>query len=151
MTIRMSSALKTAIATNYGLGQLLQGGHIRLYSGEQPAGADAAPTGTYLGYITRQGLPVPSIISPQGGLLLQQSPSIAGQLLRRDQWLLTGVATGVFGWWRWVSINQNPDGISTTAYRLDGSAEDSFSEGVIGAITAATRASIALFSLTIET
>jgi hypothetical protein len=52
MTLRLSSALRNHVLSGGSLKDTLQGGKILVYSGAQPATADAAPTGTLLATIT---------------------------------------------------------------------------------------------------
>lgn len=52
MTLRLSTALRDYINMAGSAKRALQGGEIKIYSGAQPATADAAPTGTLLCTIT---------------------------------------------------------------------------------------------------
>ncbi|MGZ8317510.1 MAG: hypothetical protein ACXWVD_00275 [Telluria sp.] len=52
MTLRLSTALRNLMLGGGSLKDSLQGGKIKIYSGTQPATADAAPTGTLLCTIT---------------------------------------------------------------------------------------------------
>lgn len=52
MTLRYSTGLRDFLARFGGLADALQNGEIRIYTGTQPASADAAPTGTLLCTIT---------------------------------------------------------------------------------------------------
>jgi hypothetical protein len=108
--------------TNYGLGAMMNYGHIRLYSGPQPASPDFVPTGTYLGYISTDGdEPVPG--SPTGGLLLGYLGD--GELREDSTWVLKGVANGTIGWWRFVWNAEDDDSASTFYPRIDGAAGES--------------------------
>ena len=53
MTIRLSTGLVNAQAQGLGFAGALNMGHIKVFSGTQPANADAAETGTLLGIFTR--------------------------------------------------------------------------------------------------
>lgn len=53
MTIRLSTGLVNAQAQGLGFAGALNMGHIKVFSGAQPANADAAETGTLLGIFTR--------------------------------------------------------------------------------------------------
>jgi len=53
MTIRLSTGLVNAMAQGLGFAGALNMGHIKVFSGAQPANADAAETGTVLGIFTR--------------------------------------------------------------------------------------------------
>lgn len=52
MTLRLSTALRNAILNKGSVADSLTGGKIKVYSGAQPATADAAPTGTLLAVIS---------------------------------------------------------------------------------------------------
>lgn len=52
MTLRLSAALRNLMLAGGSAKNALQGGKIKIYSGAQPATADAAPTGTLLCTIT---------------------------------------------------------------------------------------------------
>lgn len=52
MTIRLSTGLRNGIAQGMGFAGMLNRGSINIYSGAQPATADAAATGTLLGVVT---------------------------------------------------------------------------------------------------
>lgn len=119
MTIRLSSGLRDAVVTNYGLGAMLFGGHLQIYSGEQPASADMAPSGTLLALVTQDGKPTTA-----GGLKLTYGPKV-GELINDGAWVLKGVASGAPGWWRFVGAH--PDDGTQSAYfaRLDGAVGDS--------------------------
>jgi hypothetical protein len=56
MTIRISTGLRNALAHGLGFGGALSRGSIEIYSGSQPATADAAVTGTLLGVVTASSL-----------------------------------------------------------------------------------------------
>jgi len=77
---------------------------IRVYSGDPPVTADQAPTGTYLGYITRDGL------SPTAGHGLHFIVRPDAIVTRTDGevWTLIGLATGIAGWGRLAAFNDPP-------------------------------------------
>ena len=52
MTVRFSSGTRIALANNVAFGRLFNRGSINIYTGVQPATADAAVTGTLLGTVT---------------------------------------------------------------------------------------------------
>lgn len=52
MTIRLSTAFRNHLLQHSSFKRTLQGGKLQIYSGSQPASADAAPTGTLLATIT---------------------------------------------------------------------------------------------------
>ena len=119
MTIRLSSGLRDAVVTSYGLGAMLLGGHLQIYSGEQPASADMAPSGNLLALVTQGGQPIAT-----GGLRLTYGPK-AGELINDGAWVLKGVANGTPGWWRFVGAHPDDGAQSTYFARLDGAVGDS--------------------------
>ena len=52
MTVKLSTGLRNAIAQGRGFSGSLNKGYIKIFSGSQPATADAAETGTNLGIVT---------------------------------------------------------------------------------------------------
>jgi hypothetical protein len=116
---RFSTGLRNALAGNYGLGIMMNGGLIRVYSGSIPATPDGAPTGTHLGTITTDGLNFVFPGDPFGaGLMLTVlSPGI---LANDGNWRLKGVASGTAGWWRWCWRESDPLTLSTFYPRVDG-------------------------------
>lgn len=146
--IRLSSALRSDIMTSYGLGPLMQGGHIRLYEGTQPATADADDSSSILlGTITQQGLPVPTVGNSEGGLLLQGGD--VGTLVNRGLWQFKGLEIGVIGWWRFVALGDLPYGMSAIARRLDGALMDAFDPAEIPTTAPGSTFAISAFTLTL--
>jgi len=123
MTIRLSQGLKAGIYGLHGITALLGYGFIEVYSGEQPATANDAATGTLLGYISESGNGYQPG-STAAGLRLQLNS--AGQLEAAGTWMLTGVATGTAGWWRW-RWNRSDDAGQQSLYfpRIDGAVGES--------------------------
>lgn len=123
MAIRLSSGLKAALYGNFGISAMLQYGSIEVYSGTQPATADDAPTGTYLGRITQNGLVFTPGSTGDGALLV--GLDAFGQLAKSGTWTFNGEATGTAGWWRW-RWNAIDDGeVSLYHSRIDGLVGDS--------------------------
>lgn len=52
MTVRLSTGLRNLLAGGAGFGQIFNKGRIEIYTGSQPASADAAVTGTLLGIVS---------------------------------------------------------------------------------------------------
>lgn len=52
MTVRLSTGLRNLLAGGAGFGQIFNKGRIEIYTGAQPATADAAVTGTLLGTVS---------------------------------------------------------------------------------------------------
>ena len=116
---RFSTGLRNALISNYGLGLMMNGGIIRLYSGTIPESPDGTPTGTELGRITTDGL---EFVFPNdtfsAGLMLQMvSP---GVIINAGNWRLKGIATGTAAWWRWCWAGEDLQEYSTYYPRVDG-------------------------------
>jgi hypothetical protein len=123
MTVRLSSGLRSAMMDYYGLQAMMRYGHIRVYTGSQPATADSAATGTLLGIVSQDGLtPIPNELA--GGLQFQAG-YLAGSLTKSGDWVLTGVATGTPGWWRFQWNGADDGSESTTLPRIDGAVDES--------------------------
>jgi len=142
--IKLSSGLRNAMVTQYGLQAMLNYGRIYVYSGTQPNSADDAPTGTLLGFISDSGdIPQPGFIT--GGLIIAEGEN-AGSLEKSGTWVLTGVASGVIGWWRFVWNLHDSNTFSETMPRIDGAFGDSFTMAD-GFVSPATSTPIANFYL----
>ncbi|MDH5857805.1 hypothetical protein [Lampropedia aestuarii] len=128
MTNRLSSGLRHSMVSNYGLGSMLNFGHIRIYSGTQPDSADLPPTGVLLAVVSAGGIdPVPG--TQTGGLEVDVG-SEYGQLVNVGNWVLKGKANGVPGWWRFVWSAPDNDSESQYYPRLDGAVGESLILGV---------------------
>lgn len=115
----VSTGLASRLLDGQRFADIMFNGRIEVRTGAPPITADDAPSGTVLGYITRDGLPW-TAGAPTGGL--QWSPN--GRYLESQpghRWVLTGVATGVAGHFRLVGNAPDDGDLSATAPRLDGS------------------------------
>lgn len=56
MTVRQSTGLRNQLAAGAGFGQIFNRGRIEIYTGAQPASADAAITGSLLGIVSSSSL-----------------------------------------------------------------------------------------------
>lgn len=97
---------------------IFNNGAVNIYSGPQPESADAAPTGTLLARITRNGEGwAPGF--PNGGLQFVAS----GRYITKmpdHVWYLSGIAAGTAGWFRLVANTEDPETYSLSAPRIDG-------------------------------
>lgn len=148
MTIRLSSGLCSAMITSYGLGAMMQYGHIRLFTGSQPASANNAQTGTLVAVITDGGVSPPAPGDTAGGLLFEAG-DIPGTLAGRGTWMMKGVAAGVPGWWRFVWNSEDTGADSMEMPRIDGAIGESVSMPPgMTAVTALTNAYVPRFAIT---
>ena len=127
MALRLSAALRNAVLKNRSFKQEMGNAFLKLYTGSQPASADAAPTGTLLctysassGAITRETLAIGSltITAAASGTLdtLRLTPAgpgtvidILGGAVTADG-TVAGTATLAA-----TSINDNPANVYVTA------------------------------------
>ena len=119
MAIRFSTGLKDAVLGSIGFKGSLDAGVIKIYTGAQPANADAAATGTLLGTVTIDaGTTFPAdyinFDAPSGGVIAKAAA---------ENWKFNGSADGTAGWFRYIGDPASDDGSSqsTTYPRLDGS------------------------------
>ena len=118
MTLRISTGLATLLAGTTGFSSAMANGVIDIYSGTQPASADAAATGTLLGTVTlNAGAFTPG--STTNGLTF--AAASAGTVSKSGVWSFVGIAAGTAGWFRFRGNAPDAGGISTALPRLDGS------------------------------
>lgn len=117
--IRFSTGLRNALAAEFGLGAMMNGGVMRVYGGTMPDSPDRAPGTSLLGMITTEGKIFYHSSDPNdAGLLLQLvSP---GTLLNYGDWRLTGSGTGNATWFRWHWAWEDDLGESEYYPRIDG-------------------------------
>jgi len=130
-----------------GLKGLLDNGVIRVYSGAQPTSADAAPTGTLLGSITKDGAAYVEGTVTNG--LVMAAPSGRSVGKSTDVWKYTGVAAGTMGWFRFQSLAIDDDTLSTTLVRVDGSIGITSGDMRVTSVTSAIASSATIDSFTI--
>lgn len=119
MSVICSTGFRAALVGGMPFATIFERGCIEVYSGPQPASADAAVTGDLLGRITVGGQPwAPG--NPANGLLFQQQ-GIHIQNDPAQSWVLRGLAAGMAGWFRLRGNNPADAGeASTSHYRIDG-------------------------------
>lgn len=144
MTVRMSSGLRHAAITNYGVGRMMNGGYIQIFTGVQPPSADEQATGALLALITQDGLALPLPGDAAGGLRLRGGR--LGEIVHEGNWVMKCIASGIPGWWRFVSQQIDPGVYSQSAPRIDGSVGESLLE-IPPEITASAVIPVAGFSL----
>jgi hypothetical protein len=117
MTTRLSTGLRTALAgTGAGFSGTFANGIINVYSGAQPANADAAITGTLLLTITLASGAF-TAGTPTNGLTF--AAAAAGVASKTGVWSGNGVAAGTAGWARFVGNAVDGGALSTTLPRMD--------------------------------
>ena len=138
MAFRISTGLRTAMVGTGGggIGELMNNGWLDLYTGSQPASADALETGTKLVRVSStSGTAVADgckFGAATNGVLPIGTPAWTGVVL----------VAGVAGWFRYYGSSGTAGvaGSSGTAYRFDGAC------GISGAELDLTHTNLALSS-----
>jgi len=140
---------KTIIAAAEGgsLKDVMRDGVLRIYSGSQPATADAAATGTLLVEVTvASGAFVAGAFG--NGLEFGDSASAA---IAKDAsvWSGVGLAAGTAGWFRLCANATDAGALSTTLPRVDGSVGVSGADLNMSSTTIAVGATYTIDSFTL--
>jgi hypothetical protein len=118
MTTRLSTGLRNNLVGPLGFAATFANGVIDVYSGSQPATADAAVTGTLLGTVTLgSGAFTPGTAT--NGLTF--AAASGGAVSKSGTWSFNGIAAGTAGWFRLRGNAADAGGVSTILPRLDGS------------------------------
>jgi hypothetical protein len=107
--LRRSTGFKNALLGTNAFSAILANCYINIYSGTQPASADSAASGVLLMTITADGGGL-NFDTPSAGVIAKDS----------TDWLGTGIAEGVAGWFRLYENTDDPALASTTKARIDG-------------------------------
>jgi len=118
MTLRLSTGLRTNLVGSTGFASTFANGVIEIYSGTQPATADAAVTGTLLGTVTLGSGAFTPGTSTNG---LTFAAASGGSVSKSGTWSFNGIAEGTAGWFRFKGNAVDAGGVSTTLPRMDGS------------------------------
>lgn len=131
MTVRYSTGLlkkmlgdSAVTAGSNGLAGCLKDGVIDIYTGGQPASADAAATGTWLGRVT-QNHAAWTAGSATNGLEFDAPVGTVLSKAAAEVWSVVAAASGTAGWFRFRgnaadANTSGVDSLSTTLPRLDG-------------------------------
>jgi len=145
MTIRLSTALRNNIAGTTGFAATFANGIIEIYTGTQPASADAAVTGTLLGTVTLASGAFTPGTSTNG---LTFATAADGAVSKSGTWSFNGVAAGTAGWFRFKGNALDDNLVSTTLPRLDGSVSVSGADMNLSNISIAISAPTTIDSFT---
>lgn len=113
MTLKISTGLRNKLMDTGSLKSVMAGGLIKIYSGAEPASADAAVTGTLLCTVS---------LGSSGTGINFDTTAAAGVISKApaETWSGNNVATGTAGYFRHVAAGD--DGTSsTTQARIQGS------------------------------
>ena len=142
--VRLSTGLALSLLGLYGLRAMMNYGHIKVYTGEQPLSPDMPPEGEQVAYITTDGLAF-AVGSSSGGALEVVQDS-AGVIQSGGTWQLTGIDTGTAGWWRWYWNAYDGEDHSFFYPRMDGLVGESLVLANVN-ITAASYVEINAFNV----
>ena len=117
--IGLSTGLRMAIVSNYGLGAMMNGGIIRIYDGMRPISPDMPPSGTELARVTTNGAVWHPDTDPNNAGLIVQVVA-PGALMNAGAWRMKGITTGVATWFRWCWSATDPEHESVFYPRIDG-------------------------------
>lgn len=118
---RWSTGLRNRVlrAGGKSVADTLANGVIRIYSGSQPASADAVETGTLLAVITLNSGAFAAGVATNGINFGTAADGVVSKAVG-EVWSGLGIAAGTMGWYRHYA-NAYVTGASTTAERYDGS------------------------------
>lgn len=118
MALKMSTKMKNTM--NDSIKTVLAAGVIKIYSGSQPANADAAPTGTLLGTVTVGSGAFTHGVSTNGLDFDASSASVLSKAAA-EVWSFVGVADGTAGWFRHIGNAADSGALDVSTYpRIDG-------------------------------
>lgn len=118
MSVLLSTGFVAEIYGPKSFDQIFRFGCIEIYSGPQPATADAPPSGTLLARITRDGGAWAPGVEANG---LEFVRSGRYCLKPSDhKWIMVGLATGVAGWCRLRTNNAESGVGDLVSPRIDG-------------------------------
>lgn len=134
-----AGAAGTAICIAQGgsLFDLMLHGVIDVYSGSIPSSPDNAVSGTKLARLTVNG-GAWAAGSHTNGIVLGAAASGQVDKDTADTIQGDGLIPGTAGWFRWKSNISDADGLSTTAYRIDGTVGTTSSYDMVVPTTAVT-------------
>ncbi|WP_027389232.1 hypothetical protein [Chrysiogenes arsenatis] len=115
---RLSTGLRNAMLEDKGFKEAFANGVIRIFTGTQPANADAGETGTLLCQIS---LASGAFIAgaPENGINFGTAANGTIGKAEGEVWSGVNMETGTAGWFRFYA-NPLVTGVSATAIRIDG-------------------------------
>lgn len=119
MALQLSTGLRNGMLNATGFTEAFNDGVMYIYSGPQPANADAAIQGTLLLTITVNN-GAWSAGSPTNGLGFDAPASGVISKAAAEVWRGLGATTGTAGWFRLCGNATDAGGSSTTLPRMDG-------------------------------
>ena len=118
MYVGFSTGLRQMLMKDTAFKEAFTNGVIYVYSGPPPADADSAVTGTLLGKVTKDGGAF-SFGSATNGINFDNPVAGVANKAAAENWVMTGIASGVAGWARLMGNVADALGSSTTLPRVD--------------------------------
>ena len=117
MSVRLSTGAVNALSNTGSLREIFANAVIGVFSGAKPENADAAETGSLLGYITLNGAAFTPVTGTNG---LNWDEAVAGVCPKPsdEEWSIIPTLSGTTGWARIYDVNLTT-GASETAVRID--------------------------------
>lgn len=120
MSLKFSTGLRNGMLNATGLKEAFTNGVMYLYSGPQPANADAAVQGTLLAIVT-EGAGSFSFGTSTNGLNFDAPVLNVIEKAAGEDWQAACIAAGTIGWFRLMGNATDSLGSSTSLKRIDGS------------------------------
>jgi hypothetical protein len=136
MSLKLSTGLRTGMLNATGFKEAFADGVIYVYSGAQPATADAAIQGTLLGKVTVNAGAF-AFGSPTNGLEFDAPAAGVVSKAVAEVWQMVGIAAGTAGWFRLMGNPTDALGSSTSLPRMDGSVATSGGDLTLPTVTIA--------------
>ena len=131
-----------------GLRGIFTNGTIKAFTGAQPANADDAPSGTYLGNITLNG----AVFTPGTATNGVNFGAPVGRTVSKsasETWQFKGAAAGTIGWIRFQANAVDNDSSSTSLNRIDMSVGITSGDIHFSTVTSAVNTIITLDTFTV--
>lgn len=136
MAVRLSTKMRNNLLDALSLEHSLASGNLDIYTGNQPADADSAPTGTLLAQFSLGATPFSAAASGAVGLTSALTDASAN-------------ATGTAGWFRLKASGDDDGATGSTYARIDGTCGTSGAQINMSTTSIVAGTSVTLNSLAI--
>jgi hypothetical protein len=138
--LRLSTGLRTGLASTSGLKDMLEGGFLDVYSGGQPSGADLAETGVKLARISKASGTDGLLFGTAGAGILPKGGEVWSGLI---------LVAGVAGYFRLYGT-AGTSGSSASEKRMDGNVGVSGSDLVLANTSLVKDATLTIDTFSLE-
>jgi hypothetical protein len=115
--INCSTGFRTALLSGSSFNDIMGGGVIKIFQGGQPTSADEAEQGTFMGYVTLNGLPW---VAGNPNFGIQWGVQGIAAVPTQSPLALSCITSGAVGWFRIVGNAPDSGELSLTLPRIDG-------------------------------